>query len=84
MKLVQREPFKAFATVIDLVCKIIELFLLLYLNNLDNIMFKYFKPIVFVFTCVRISIRGLVRRSVGWLVGPSVGPSVMRFFFPRS
>ena len=26
----------------------------------------------FVFRCVRISIRGLVRRSVGWLVGPSV------------
>ena len=25
-----------------------------------------------VFRCVRISIRGLVRRSVGWSVGPSV------------
>ena len=25
-----------------------------------------------VFRCVRISIRGLVRRSIGWLVGPFI------------
>ncbi len=31
-----------------------------------------YEPIGTVFRCVRISIKGLVRRSVGWLVGWSV------------
>ena len=33
-----------------------------------------------IFRCVRISIRGLVRRSVGWSVGRSVGRSVRNAF----
>ena len=45
----------------------------------DFFIFHFFSNF-FIFRCVRISIRGLVRRSVGRLVGWSVGPSVRNAF----